>query len=136
NEISLKPGMTAVVEILIDDRNNVLTVPVEAVVEQGGKFYSWIVSGPRTERRPLVLGVTNNRFIEVRDGLADGERVLRNPRAVVPEAREEVRSNQKIDVAKTFGEGKPGKADEHGGGKPAGGGSKSGGAGGGASRGF
>jgi HlyD family secretion protein len=104
---NLRPGMTTVVEILVDDRPNVITVPVQSVVEQGEKFYSWVLVGRRPERRPLVLGVTNNVYIEVKDGLSEGDKVLLNPRAQVPEAREEVKSKEQINVAKTFGEKKP-----------------------------
>lgn len=104
---NLRPGMTTVVEILIDDRPNVISVPVQSVVEQGDKYYAWVLAGGRPERRPLVLGVTNNIYIEVKDGLSEGDLVLLNPRAQVPEAREEVKRKDSIDVAKTFGERKP-----------------------------
>lgn len=85
----LKPGMTAEVTVLIADLENVVTVPVAAVVEQGGKFYSWVEDAKGPSRRQLVLGQTNDRDIEVKDGLKERDVVLLNPRAVVPEAREE-----------------------------------------------
>jgi hypothetical protein len=104
---NLRPGMTAVVEILVDDRPNVISVPVQAVVEQGSNFYSWVLVNGHPQRRPLVLGVSNNIFIEVKDGLSEGDAVLLSPRAQVPEAREEVKSKEQVDVAKSFGEKKP-----------------------------
>lgn len=113
-EVKVKPGMTAVVEILIEDRPNVLSVPVEAVVEQGDKFYCWIMKSGQFERRPLVLGANNRKFIEVKDGLSEGDKVVLNPRARVPEAREETQSGkQKIDIVKSFGEAKPVKPGEN-----------------------
>ena len=39
----LKPGMTAEVEILVADLKDVLSVPVQAVVEQGGGFACWVL---------------------------------------------------------------------------------------------
>jgi hypothetical protein len=87
---SLKPGMTAEVEILIADLSNVFAVPVSAVVEQRGRFYAWVEPpGGKPERRPLVVGMTNDKMIEISDGLKEGDQVLLNPRAVVSEAREE-----------------------------------------------
>ena len=39
---ALKPGMTAEVEILIGNLTDVVSLPVVAVLEHGGKFYSWV----------------------------------------------------------------------------------------------
>ena len=82
----LKPGMTAKVTILVEDLRDILTLPVSAVVEQGGKFYCWVKT-TRPERRPLVLGQTNDQVVHVVDGVKEGDVVYRNPRAVVEAAR-------------------------------------------------
>ena len=102
----LKPAMTAEVEVLIADLNDILTVPVSCVVEQGGKFNAWVVSGPnKFERRPLTVGVTNDKVFEIKDGLKEGDVVLLNPKAMVEEARKEEprNSTQDVDANKRFG---------------------------------
>ncbi len=85
----LRPGMTTVVEILIDRRRDVLLLPVAAVVEQEGDFFCWVDESQEITRRPLTLGLTDNRFIEVTDGVAEGDVVVLNPRAMIPAAREQ-----------------------------------------------
>ncbi len=106
-DLNLRPGMTAVVEILVADLKNVLSVPVEAVVEQGNHMYCWVVGSGKPERRPVVVGQSSSTHIEIRDGLADGDVVLLNPRAVVPEAREEIKADESAeDVKKKFGDSK------------------------------
>lgn len=85
----LKPGMTAEVEILVSDQKDVVTVPVSAVVEQRGKFFAWVRNGKANERRLLLIGKTNDKVIEVKDGLKEGDIVLLNPRAVVAEAQQD-----------------------------------------------
>ena len=130
---ALRPGMTAEVEILVAHMKDVLTVPVAAVVEKRGSYLAWVDDGTKHEQRPLVLGHTNDRFVEVRDGLALGDKVLLNPRAVVKEARE-IGQEESVDVNKKFGEQKPmpeGKASGGPGGRKQGGGPGDGGAGGG-----
>ncbi|HWB00257.1 MAG TPA: efflux RND transporter periplasmic adaptor subunit, partial [Pirellulales bacterium] len=102
----LKPGMTAEVEILVANVKNVLSVPVQAVVEQRGKFYAWVAKGDHVERRPVVIGVTNNTRIEVKDGLSEADDVVLNPRAVIPAAREDLVSEEHVDIAKKFGKSK------------------------------
>ncbi len=87
---TLKPGMTAEVEIFVADIPNALTVNVSAVVEQGGKCYVWVETPDGPERRLVLVGRTNENVIEIKDGILEGEKVLLNPRAAVEEAREEV----------------------------------------------
>src|SRR6185437_9792251 len=100
----LKPGMTAEVEILVDERQDVLSVPVQCVVEKGAKFFAWVKTPKGVERRDVVLGATNDTDIEIKDGLKQGELVLQNPRAEVPDAREEVVVAEGVDVKKKFGD--------------------------------
>jgi hypothetical protein len=83
----LKPGMSAQVEILMSDLHDVCTVPVTAVVEQRGRYFAWIKQAAGPERREVTLGVTDDKVIEIKNGLAAGERVITNPRATVAEAR-------------------------------------------------
>lgn len=101
----LRPGMTAECEILVDHLTDVLTIPVAAVVEQRGKYFAWITQEEKGfEQRPLVLGATNDQFVEVKDGLVEGMDVVLNPRAVIPEARAVKDAvEEEVDVAKKFG---------------------------------
>ena len=114
----LKPGMTAEVEILVAHLKDVLTLPVAAVVQQRGDFFCWVRKGDQVERRPLVLGLSNDEFVEIKDGVSEGEDVVLNPRAVVAEAREEQLEPEKVDVEEKFGA--PAKDAEAGSGQPRG----------------
>jgi HlyD family secretion protein len=84
----LKPGMTSEVEILVNDLHNVLTVPVSAVVEKDGKFFAWVKGPVGPHRRPLLIGQTNDKVIQVADGLKETDEVILNPRAIIAEAQE------------------------------------------------
>lgn len=99
----LKPGMTAEVEILVAEKKGVLEVPVQCVVESGGKFHAYVKTDKGVERRDLVLGGTNDSVIEVVDGLKEGEKVLQNPRADVPATADDADAEEAIDVGKRFG---------------------------------
>ena len=101
---ALRPGMTAEVEILVAHLKDALTLPVACVVEQRGGFFCWVKQGNAPERRPLVLGPSNDQFVEVKDGVSEGEEVLLNPRAVLPDAREDGSAAEPEDVQKKFGE--------------------------------
>jgi len=75
----LKPAMSAEVEVIIDRHEDVLTIPVAAVVETAGGDFCWVKTSDKTGKRSLVLGDTNDRFTVVTSGLREGEKVVLNP---------------------------------------------------------
>jgi multidrug efflux pump subunit AcrA (membrane-fusion protein) len=84
----IKPGMTAVVEIHVDRLEDVLSVPLQAVVQVQDDTWCYVdAGGGRVERRMLTLGRTNDKFIEIREGLEEGDRVVLNPMAIVDETK-------------------------------------------------
>ena len=76
----LKPGLTAEVEILVDQRDDVLTVPVQAVIAVGTKKYIYVLSNAEPQRREVITGDSNDLQIEIVDGIKAGENVILNPR--------------------------------------------------------
>jgi RND family efflux transporter MFP subunit len=84
----LKPGMSATVEILLADLHDVYTIPVAAVVEQDRNYYAWVLQSNGPQRRAVSIGPTDDKVIEIKDGVAAGDEVIVNPRACVEEARD------------------------------------------------
>jgi len=72
----LRPGMTARVEVLVDEEKDVLVVPVESVFERGGRKVSYVIRGGRVEEREVITDKSNADFVVVKNGLSEGERVL------------------------------------------------------------
>ena len=85
----LRPGMSAEVEVFLADYQDVLTVPVTAVLETVEGTLCWVrLAAGQVERRSLVVGDSNDVMIIVESGLAEGEEVVLNPRGALQEARE------------------------------------------------
>jgi RND family efflux transporter MFP subunit len=81
----LKPGMSAKVEIFVDKLENVVYVPLQAVVSRDGKQVCYVANGGRPEKREVEVGQFNDEFIEIKAGLQAGELVLLHPpEAVAP----------------------------------------------------
>jgi HlyD family secretion protein len=81
-EEKLRPGMSARVEIRVQEREKSLYVPLEAVFEKEGRTFAYVASGRRAIPREVVLGPSNADFVVVEKGLGRGERVcLRDPGA-------------------------------------------------------
>jgi HlyD family secretion protein len=79
--IGLKPGFTAEVSIEVNHLPNVLAVPIQAVAEAKGKHYAYVATGEGAQRREVTVGENNEKYVEVRDGLAEGEAVFIDARA-------------------------------------------------------
>ncbi len=77
----LRPGLTAEVEIVVEQRRDVLQVPIQSVVNIGPKRYAWVNRDGQVERRELLVGMSNDRFVEVTDGVEAGQMVVLNPRS-------------------------------------------------------
>jgi RND family efflux transporter MFP subunit len=76
----LKPGMFAQVELPVGSRSKVLTVPVSAVIDSGTRQIVLVQVGMagegRFEPREVKLGARSENFLEILDGLRDGELVV------------------------------------------------------------
>jgi RND family efflux transporter MFP subunit len=75
----LKPGMSAKVEILVSRLDNVLYVPVQAVLPAERGHLCYVLKGRKPVPRPVEIGEFNDEFIEIKSGLKEGEQVLLRP---------------------------------------------------------
>ena len=76
---SIKPGMSARVEILIAELKNVLSIPVQCVANRSGRKVCFVLNNGKPTERVIQAGAFNDRFIQILDGLEKGEIVLLNP---------------------------------------------------------
>src|SRR5450830_1010540 len=73
----LKPGMFAQVELPVTAKDQVITVPVSAVIDSGTRQIVLIQQAPgRFEPREVKLGARSDTHVEVRDGVKEGEQVV------------------------------------------------------------
>jgi multidrug resistance efflux pump len=82
----LRPEMSIRADVIVGTRSNVLMIPVTAVFNQQGTRVAYVVTATGTEARPLELGESNDRMVEIVGGLQQGDRVsLVAPDAPRPE---------------------------------------------------
>lgn len=86
----VRPGMTAVVEIITQEKPDVVLVPRRAVRAEGGKSYVYVpnpslapqpaipgqTAPPPGDRREVQIGLSNAEFVEILSGLSVGDEVL------------------------------------------------------------
>ena len=71
----LLPNVNVGVTIVTSARNNALVLPREAVHEEEGKNYIYVLRNDHLQRRQVQLGVANLTHVEILSGLKDGETV-------------------------------------------------------------
>jgi HlyD family secretion protein len=80
----LKPGMTAEVTILVDRKQDVLTIPVLAVLQYHGKDHvRRKTDDDRFVETEVDLGVSNEKYVEVLKGVAEGDVLALSPMSLM-----------------------------------------------------
>ncbi|MEP6620650.1 MAG: efflux RND transporter periplasmic adaptor subunit [bacterium] len=72
----LRSEMTTTVRIALEKRDQVLTVPIRAAHWQDGRAYVMARRNGALERRPVKTGSRDDRYLEIVDGLREGDEVL------------------------------------------------------------
>lgn len=72
----LSEGMTITVTITTAQRNNVLLVPTQAIISQGGGTFVQVLNNGVTEQRAVQTGISNWQYVEITSGLNEGEQVI------------------------------------------------------------
>jgi RND family efflux transporter MFP subunit len=75
----LRPGMSAEVTILVDRRDSVLSVPMNAILQYNGKNHVTKKVDDRFERMEVELGPSNDKYVQVMKGVQEGDVVVQNP---------------------------------------------------------
>lgn len=68
----LKPGMTARVQINLGEKTDALRIPIDALLDS----YLFVVTDSTAERRDVTVGLVGDDYVEIIEGLAEGENVI------------------------------------------------------------
>lgn len=79
----IRPGMSAKVEILVEELTDVMIVPIQVVANRGGRKVCYIPTPQGPEEREVKTGEFNETFVQIVSGLQVGEEVLLNPPRIV-----------------------------------------------------
>lgn len=132
----LKPDYSAEVTIQVDPgEEKVLTVPIQAVVgtaDMGSNRKVFVLENNQPAEREVELGVFNDKKVEVKKGLSEGDVVVTNPKAILGDKARGVReegdpSGRGAGKGPTGGGGGRPSGGPSGGNRPGGGGQGGGG---------
>ncbi len=75
----LRPGMNCQAEVIIEEYEKAVYVPVQCVTRFDGKSVAYVMKGHEKVPRTVEPGYDNNRMIHIKAGLQPGEEVLLAP---------------------------------------------------------
>ena len=109
---ALQPGMFARIGIDYDSRAAALAIPRAALIEDEGEPAVFVVRDGKAVRAPVTTGYVDGAFIEVREGLEPGERVVTAGKVALRDgAAVQVIGDEPVQVAASDSAGDAGQAD-------------------------
>jgi RND family efflux transporter MFP subunit len=72
----LKPGMFAEQTVVLEKGTEVLSIPLDAVFEDGSSRFVFVEFENAYSKEEVVVGAKDDRYIEIREGLFQGEYVV------------------------------------------------------------
>jgi HlyD family secretion protein len=80
NDPQLRSGMNCKAEIIVEQHNDTVYVPVQAVLRVGGQPTVYVLNdNGDTEERKVEIGLDDNSMVLIASGLKEGESVLLTP---------------------------------------------------------
>lgn len=75
----LRPNMRARLSIVTSEADSVIAVPHSAILGEAGNLFAFVQSddkGLTYERRPVVVGTKDDRYVEIIEGIYPGDKVV------------------------------------------------------------
>ncbi|HNT36371.1 MAG TPA: hypothetical protein PKH07_15400, partial [bacterium] len=94
----LKPGMSAEVRIIVDELEDVVYMPIQAVASKGEKRVCFVMTALGPKEREVQVGEYNDKFIEIKSGVDVGERVVLNAANLLEEGAERFKTRKAKEV--------------------------------------
>ncbi len=101
----MRPGMSCSIEILVDELMDATFVPVQSVFLDAGNPIALVSEHGEITKRPVTIGDNNGKWVEIKDGLTEGEEVLLSLPSNI--ALEPAPENNEIIATSDWPEGKP-----------------------------
>jgi HlyD family secretion protein len=79
-ELNLRAGTRLDVRIIVDESKDTIAVPERSVFKRDDTWHVFVVKGGKAELRQVTLGLKNDTWAEIVDGLAVDEEIVLEPK--------------------------------------------------------
>jgi len=97
----IKPGLSAQVQLILDEKENQLLVPLNALYEENGKTYVLLYSS-KPKPREVMVADRNNLYAVIEKGLKEGDKVVLNALTFRGDKIGKARHDYKIEKISEF----------------------------------
>ena len=84
----LRPGMYATAKLSAGADEDVLVVPLGAMVTVGGQHFVWVFKDGKVTRQPVTVGRATGEVVEVTSGLTEGDQIVARGSDLVSEGQQ------------------------------------------------
>ncbi len=95
SELGLRAGTRLDVRIITDQSDDAVAVPERSVFRRDGAWYVFVVEGGEAVLRPVTLGIKNDTWAEITDGLTVEETIILEPKNDLEPGQRVVRKGKK-----------------------------------------
>ncbi|MEO0276835.1 MAG: efflux RND transporter periplasmic adaptor subunit [candidate division WOR-3 bacterium] len=95
NDPLLTPGMNASCEIITNKKKDVLILPYSAIGKEKDKYFVFIKSKGKAEKRFISIGIQGKENVEIIEGIVEGDSVIKGPQKVLNLLKEGERVKEK-----------------------------------------
>ena len=72
----IKAGMLADVILILEEKDNVVKIPEDALTERQDGFFVFVLKGSSVERRAIETGISIDGIVEITSGIEAGETIV------------------------------------------------------------
>lgn len=72
----LKPGMYIPVKVIVDRKDNVISLPMEVVISEGSEKFVYVVKDLVAKKIPVSVGIRDGNLLEIVSGVSEGDLVV------------------------------------------------------------
>lgn len=76
SKYQLKPEMFSELAVVVGNSSQVLAVPIKTILKSGGETFVFVESGGRYLRQNVVVGLSDDRYAEIKENLFEGDLVV------------------------------------------------------------
>jgi len=76
NEGLLKPELFAKIALIVGHSNEAISIPIKAIIDDGVEKFVFVKNGDRFVKQDVATGLSDDRYIEIIDGLYPGDEVV------------------------------------------------------------
>jgi len=71
----LVSGMSVQIEIITETLKDVISIPIESVFEEEGKYFVYLKTGDKPKIVNVTLGISNDNYVHIKSGLSEGDTI-------------------------------------------------------------